>query len=468
MDIVTRLCNFTNDYAKKHGPEKPTLYDGWKDITADEMYRYFALLMYMAIVKAPSVDRYWSTASLFHGLWARHFMSIVRFKAIQSFIKACGEVGEMNISDKLCKVRLLLKYIQSKCKKLYQPYRNVAIDERMVRNRGRYTFRQFIKDKPTRWGMKLWVLADSSNGYTYDFEVYSGKGSPVSKNGLAYDVVMRLCQHLKGQGYHVYFDNFYTGVQLVKDLLAMKLLSCGTLQTCRKAVPAAFKNTKMFARGPRGSMRWKREGNLLFLQWLDNKPVTFLSTINQKATTHHYVKRRTKVNGRYRPLFVRQPKLVNCYNKFMGGVDKSDQLIGKYMTLRKTHRWWKTLLYHLLDVARVNSYILFNDFRKKNKDIVELQRPKSYSQLDFNVELIKEMGKVSDNEAVPLLKTKPPPPPPPPSGHALLPTHADKLSSCRLCYQRYKIERKTFVKCKTCNKHFCFLTKRNCLLEAHQ
>ena len=48
------------------------------------------------------------------------------------------------------------------------------------------------------------------------------------------DVVMRLCQHLKGQGYHVYFDNFYTGVQLVKDLLAMKLLSCGTLQTCRK------------------------------------------------------------------------------------------------------------------------------------------------------------------------------------------------------------------------------------------
>ena len=139
LDIVTHLCYFTNDYAKKHGPEKP-----------DEMYRYFALLVYMAIVKAPGVDRYWSTAFLFHGLWARHFMSLMRFKATQSFIKACGEVGEMNICDKLCKVRLLLKYIQSKYKKLYQPYRNVAIDERMVINRGRYTFRQFIKDKPTR------------------------------------------------------------------------------------------------------------------------------------------------------------------------------------------------------------------------------------------------------------------------------------------------------------------------------
>ena len=98
--------------------------------------------------------------------------------------------------------------------KLYQPYKNVSVDERMVRNRGRFTFRQFIKDEPTRLGMKLWVLADASNGYTYDFEVYVGKGTPVSKYGLAYDVVMRLCKSLEQQGYHVYFDNFYTGVQL--------------------------------------------------------------------------------------------------------------------------------------------------------------------------------------------------------------------------------------------------------------
>ena len=57
LDIVTHLCKSTNDYAKEHGPEKLTLYDGWKDITPDEMYHYFDLLMYMAIVEAPSVDR---------------------------------------------------------------------------------------------------------------------------------------------------------------------------------------------------------------------------------------------------------------------------------------------------------------------------------------------------------------------------------------------------------------------------
>lgn len=32
---------------------------------------------------------------------------------------------------------------------LWQPYQDIAVDERMVRNRGMFTFRQFIMDKLT-------------------------------------------------------------------------------------------------------------------------------------------------------------------------------------------------------------------------------------------------------------------------------------------------------------------------------
>ena len=45
--------------------------------------------------------------------------------------------------------------------KHFQPDQHVSIDERMVRNKGRYAFRQYMKDKPTKWGMKLWVVADA-------------------------------------------------------------------------------------------------------------------------------------------------------------------------------------------------------------------------------------------------------------------------------------------------------------------
>ena len=114
--------------------------------------------------------------------------------------------------------------------KLFQPYAQVSIDERMVQNKGRYAFRQYIKDKPTKWGMKLWVIADAGTGYTYNFEVYTGKtGNAPPKFGLAYDVVIRLMKSLFGQGYKLFVDNFYSSVQLCKDLIDNKTTMCGTI-----------------------------------------------------------------------------------------------------------------------------------------------------------------------------------------------------------------------------------------------
>ena len=98
--------------------------------------------------------------------------------------------------------------IKFKCRELYQPSNNISIDKGMVRNKGRYAFRQYIKDKPTKWGMKFWVLADSLTGYTYDFDLYLGRGETISPNGLGYDVVLKLCGTLFYQGYRLFMDNF--------------------------------------------------------------------------------------------------------------------------------------------------------------------------------------------------------------------------------------------------------------------
>ena len=48
--------------------------------------------------------------------------------------------------------------------------------------------------------------------------------------------------------------------------------------------------------------------------------------------------------------------------------------------------------YHFLDIARVNAFILFEDFRKKHADIPGLQRPDRYGQLDFTTELIRQLA----------------------------------------------------------------------------
>ena len=81
----------------------------------------------------------------------------------------------------------------------------MAIDERMVKSKHHSSIRQYIKNKPTKWEIKLWALADSTNSYTCDFDVYIGRNAAAmpSANGLSYDVVARLVQPLINQGYHL-------------------------------------------------------------------------------------------------------------------------------------------------------------------------------------------------------------------------------------------------------------------------
>lgn len=53
-------------------------------------------------------------------------------------------------------------------------------------------------------------------------------------------------------------------------------------------------------------MRWKRESNVLTVQWIDSKPVSLLTTIDS-ANDKVEVKRRTKKQGEFQKLSVPQP-----------------------------------------------------------------------------------------------------------------------------------------------------------------
>ena len=244
--IVSDIVKYTNSYAYEHIMEEShrscTQPDGsWLEVTSEEIERLIALLLYFGLVKVGgSVDRYWSTKTLYHGLWARAIMGRNRYRALMAMLHVVDPATETP-GDKLRKVASFINSFKKKCIELHQPRQNVAIDERMVKSRHRSGIRQYIKDKPTKWGIKLWMLADSSNGYTIDFDVYIGRaaGRNVSANGLGYDVVMKLMNKFLDQGYHLYVDNFYTSVTLFKDLFARGVAATGTIIESRRDFPVS-------------------------------------------------------------------------------------------------------------------------------------------------------------------------------------------------------------------------------------
>ena len=226
VELIDSIVNHTNSHAYAHvmeGSHKSYAQpDGsWKEVTADEIKRMIALLIYFGLVKVGhSVEWYWSTATLFHGLWARACMGRNRLKALMAMLHVVDPGSEVE-GDKLCKIKPFIEFFKRKYQEFYQPRQNVAVDKCMVKSRHRSGIKQFNKDKPTRWGIKLWVLADSSNGYTIDFDVYVGKvkGQNVSAKGLDYDVVMKLMDSYFHQGYDLYVDNFYTSVTFSRTCL---------------------------------------------------------------------------------------------------------------------------------------------------------------------------------------------------------------------------------------------------------
>lgn len=80
--------------------------------------------------------------------------------------------------------------------------------------------------------------------------------------------------------YHLYFDSFYKSPKLVEDLFGVGIPSCGSAAENRRGFPDIMKKGKELARRKHwGSMRWERDRECLALQWLDNRTVTKLTTI---------------------------------------------------------------------------------------------------------------------------------------------------------------------------------------------
>jgi hypothetical protein len=73
--------------------------------------------------------------------------------------------------------------------------------------------------------------------------------------------------------------------------------------------------------------------------------------------------KRTQKDGT--KLKVSAPMSVVDYNKYMGGVDQADRLRAVYGVDRRSKKWWHRLFWGILDMAFVNSYVIFSDIREK-------------------------------------------------------------------------------------------------------
>ena len=246
-DLMCEIVKQSNAYAKLvMGPEK---FDKWEKITVEELRAFLGFNILMGINHLPSLNDYWSRDPRLRYAPVADRISRDRFREVSRYLHFVdndtlvprGEEGH----DRLGKVRPVIDHLSTKFAEVYQPHRDIAVDEAMIKFQGRSSLKQYMPLKPTKRGIKVWVAADSINGYFSRFEVYTGKKDNSTEHGLGARVVKTLTSDFKGKYHHVYFDNFFTSLQLLEDLEKDQIYSCGTARKDRKGFPDQLKKPNL-------------------------------------------------------------------------------------------------------------------------------------------------------------------------------------------------------------------------------
>ena len=154
-----------------------------------ELKAYLGFSILMGIVRLPALDAYWKVDPFQHfppitGRTSRQCSrDISRYLHFvdNTLLATCGQPGY----DKLGKVRPIIDHCSNMFLDSYKPHCECAVNEAMICCECRMSLKQYMPLKPVKRGIKVWVRADSHNGYFSQFEVYQGRES----NTLGWEVL---------------------------------------------------------------------------------------------------------------------------------------------------------------------------------------------------------------------------------------------------------------------------------------
>lgn len=384
MDLIR---DETNLYSVQKDASRPI------NVTSQEIRQFIGIIYFMSIIHLPNVRMYWSEKYGYTHI--RETMTLKRFELLRETLHFNDNskmipYGQPNF-DRLYKIRPIIEKLN--CNFARVPFeQHLSVDEQMCSTKARCGLRQYLPDKPHKWGFKLFVICGVS-GYGYKFEVYSGQEN-ICADGetelvASSNVVVRLAREIPiNQNYRLFFDNYYTSLPLIEFLSHRGILALGTVR--RNRIPnCKLPEEKQLKRQPRGtSVEQVASYNgidISLVAWRDNKIVHLVSNFAGKNPTS-VVRRFEKSQKTY--IDVERPFIVAEYNRHMGGVDLMDSVMGHYKIRLRSKRWFMRLFYHFLDMSMCNSWLLY---RRIHADTANTDRV--LNSADFRLEIAETLVK---------------------------------------------------------------------------
>lgn len=482
------FCYFLNNDILKHIAEQSSLYSTQKSpdkpfhITVSDIQRYIGICLVTSLACIKNIRYYWHPII---GLpLVQETMPVNKFESIRRYLHLNdnsnliprGQPGH----DKLFKLRPVLEHLLNKFSTVPLE-ESLSVDEQMCPTKAHHHMKQYLPNKPHKYGYKLFVLSGVS-GFTYNFEIYSGQENDPDKRkdnepdlGASANVVVRLARVIpENKNHKVYHDNFYTSIPLMVFLKKKGILSLGTVRRNR-ITNCKLPSEDDFKKQPRGTsvefVGSIDDVEVSNLAWRDNKIVTMLSSFVGTNPTQEKLRYNRKTRAHE---MVTCPNVIVTYNKHMGGVDLMNSLIGRGRIIMRTRKWYLRLFYHLIDVATVNAWLLYKrvlenkgtstDQNTLSLFAFRLQVAEVLCKIGSNTTPVRGRPSSSKEPSKKRLKASTDTPP-----NVRLdkydhwPEHITNKQKCKI----RSCKGFTRVKCTKCSVYLCFNNKNNCFLKYH-
>lgn len=434
-----------------------------------EIKKLYGMHLMMGCISYPRMRMYWASGIELKPI--SNAMPRNRFFYLRNSLHVV-DINDPPINrNRLWKVQPVLDSVKAGLDKIERVPGNYSIDEQMIPFTGRTTLKQFVPNKPRPVGLKNFVVTTSS-GILLDFEVYQGESTnlPMKKDvGLGPSVVLRLKDTLPPLSV-LYFDRYFTSLQLMEHLASESYFGTGTLMMNRLQ-ELTFCPNKDLKRGEFEELT-SNDGRFVAIKWMDNQSVIMLSSVcgSEPVTL---VKRWSKKDSIF--INVECPAAIVTYNKNMGGVDLFNQQMEVYRTWFKTRKWTLKVILHFLDLAVVNSWFQYktqcemaNKKRREIMDLLKFRMDLSYTLMnqprrgrpDYSDEEEQQEDKKQNWRApIPVLSKRTDC-----YDHFPIVDDLKTARSCRLegCKSRSR------VRCEKCNVYLCLTKSNNCFMKFHK
>ena len=134
--------------------------------------------------------------------------------------------------------------------------------------------------------------------------------------GLTYNVARKLTSNYILRNHHLYTDNFFSSVTLIRDLHEADTYYCGVIRKNSRGLPEYISQIRL-QRGD--SEILSTYGDIMFCRWFDKRDVFVMATNTDGGDT-------AKPRNRFIPKgLLTVPKMITDYSHHMDGIDHIDQ-----------------------------------------------------------------------------------------------------------------------------------------------